>query len=436
MLANQTLAATAKSALNCLQIAQDWQNLIKAQQNGLYRFAINQGPVTWPVKHSAPFSEYVAKTKAIINSRNKRAKQSCPVLTPTAKTLGYSKEQLTVLDLIAPFELRQANRERAILLIHGLTDSPFTFHFLADTFYQQGYNVRAVLLPGHATAPSDLQLVKLSHWQALINYAITRTAEDFEQFAVVGYSTGAALAVSHVAQSDPENLRAMALISPATEPHNKHAWLAKWIARIPFLNWLDEDADYDFAKYESFPWQAAALADAAMQGLKTASLPDDLPLFTAFSEVDSTIDSNASIAMLKRFASTNPSPKKQVLYYYGNPNSATAQLPDGYKVLTPYCEHASCNKVIDMSHIGILQPPSHPYYGWKGIYRSCGGYLENPAKYLECKQHSAPLLGERTQSNMSHAVPLQRLTFNPAYGDFANHLSSFINDAMPNHVQP
>ncbi|MBD1582730.1 alpha/beta hydrolase [Pseudoalteromonas sp. S16_S37] len=438
VLANQALVHQDAHETNCLDIAQDWQNLAQAQAQtqGAYRFANEQGPLTYPIEQNELFSVYIAKTKAIINSRNIRAQQPCPILTPVAKAQGYTTEQLTVSDLIAPFELRQPNHERAILLIHGLTDSPFTFHYLGAVFHQQGYNVRAMLLPGHATAPSDLNLVDLNHWQNTIDYAITRTAKDFEQFAIMGYSTGAALAIARVAKSPPENLSAMALISPASEPHNKHGWLAKWIARVPFVEWIDEDADFDFAKYESFSWRAAALADEAMNLLEHVYLPKELPLFSAFSEVDSTIDSTANLAMLNRFAKDTHQLDNHILYYFGNPQTAIVQLPDGYKILQPACTHAVCDKVIDMSHVGILQPPSHPYYGYKGIYRSCGGYLSDLTKYLECKQHSAPLLGERTKSNMSHAVPLQRLTFNPAYDDFTYRLSNFLNDAMPPHVQP
>ncbi|NOU53023.1 alpha/beta fold hydrolase [Pseudoalteromonas sp. JBTF-M23] len=436
VLAVQSLAHQKPYEKNCVDTAQNWQNLSQAQKEGAYRFANEQGVIAYPIEQSERFSVYIAKTKALISSRNIRANQPCPILTPVAKALGYTAEQLTVADLVAPFELRQANDERAILLIHGLTDSPFTFHYLGAAFHQQGYTVRTVLLPGHATAPSDLKHVELSHWQNTVGYAIARTAKDFKQFAILGYSTGAALAIANVAKSPPENLRAMALISPASEPHNKHGWLAKWIAKIPFVEWIDEDADLDFAKYESFPWQAAALADEAMNLLKHVSLPKALPLFTAFSEVDSTIDSTATLAMLKRFGDKNQKVENHTLYFYGNPRAAIAQLPEDYEILQPTCTHTACDKVIDMSHIGILQPPSHPYYGFKGIYRSCGGYLNDLTKYLECKQHSAPLLGERTKSNMSHTVPLQRLTFNPAYDDFTYRLSNFLNDAMPNHVHP
>ncbi|WP_105166564.1 alpha/beta hydrolase [Pseudoalteromonas sp. T1lg23B] len=408
----------------------------QAQQQGTYRFAKNQGPVVWQIDLAAPFSEYLAQAKAIINSRNIRAQQHCPILTPVAKKLGYDSEHLKVADLIAPFELRQNNNDRAILMIHGLTDSPFTFHYLADRLYQQGYNVRTILLPGHGTAPSDLRHIDLAHWQALVNYAIARTAKDFQQFSVLGYSTGAALAVTEVSQHLPENMKALALISPASEPHNKQGWLAKWIAKIPFINWIDEDADFDFAKYESFPWQAAALANDAMVKLTTQTFPANLPLFSSLSEVDTTIDSQASLAMLTRFARDSQQPSTHSLLYYGNANAAKTQLPAGYNILSPQCNHLACDTIIDMSHIGVLQPAEHPYYGWQGTYRSCSGYLEQLPKYLKCKTHPSPLLGERTAQNTSHDVPLQRLTFNPAYDDFVAHLITFFDTHFSAHVQP
>ncbi|OHU84625.1 hypothetical protein BET10_05275 [Pseudoalteromonas amylolytica] len=431
-----SLSSGDMASMSCLEVASNWQQVEQAQQQGTFRFARDQGPITWNIDHTAPFSEYLAQAKAIISSRNTRAQQNCPILTPVAKQLGYEITDVKVADLVAPFELRHNNNDRAILLIHGLTDSPFTFHYLAGQLYQQGYNVRAILLPGHGTAPSDLQHIELSQWQALVNYAVARTSQDFQQFAVLGYSTGAALAITAVSKNPTENITAMALISPASEPHNKHGWLAKWIAKVPFINWIDEDADFDFAKYESFPWQAAALANDAMATLATQTFPANLPLFSAFSEVDTTIDSLASLAMLERFALDSQRPTTHSLLYYGNKNTAKAQLPKGYNILSPRCDHLTCDSTIDMSHIGILQPPEHPYYGWQGTYRSCGGYLAELPKYLECKKHPTPLLGERTSRNTSYEVPLQRLTFNPTYDDFVAYLTTFLDNHFSTHVQP
>src|SRR3954462_695769 len=56
-----------------------------------------------------------------------------------------------------PFLLTHGRKtSRSILMVHGYTDSPYYVRSLADEFYAQGYNVVAILLPGHGTKPEDL----------------------------------------------------------------------------------------------------------------------------------------------------------------------------------------------------------------------------------------------------------------------------------------
>ncbi|HAV44205.1 MAG TPA: esterase, partial [Halomonas sp.] len=97
-----------------------------------------------------------------------RANLPCPVYTDTYQQLvaqGSRPANATIADLISPFELKQADSRKAVLLIHGLTDSPFTYHDLAQVYYQQGYTVRTILLPGHGTAAAALQEVDADDWR-------------------------------------------------------------------------------------------------------------------------------------------------------------------------------------------------------------------------------------------------------------------------------
>ena len=57
----------------------------------------------------------------------------------------------------SPFEIRPKNPNgQAVLMIHGLGDSPWTFTDLGKTLADQGYLVRTMLLPGHGTRPADM----------------------------------------------------------------------------------------------------------------------------------------------------------------------------------------------------------------------------------------------------------------------------------------
>ncbi len=64
--------------------------------------------------------------------------------------------------LNAPFEIEPKDPSgKAILLVHGLSDSPYSFVDVANKLADQGFLVRVPLLPGHGAKPSDLMLPQL-----------------------------------------------------------------------------------------------------------------------------------------------------------------------------------------------------------------------------------------------------------------------------------
>ena len=49
----------------------------------------------------------------------------------------------------------------AALLMHGLTDSPYSMKALAESLYARGFDVTVLRLPGHGTLPS--MMLEMSH---------------------------------------------------------------------------------------------------------------------------------------------------------------------------------------------------------------------------------------------------------------------------------
>jgi hypothetical protein len=60
------------------------------------------------------------------------------------------------------FEMPVSQSKGAALLLHGLTDSPYSMRALAELFAKRGWYVVGLRLPGHGTAPSALTRVT---WQ-------------------------------------------------------------------------------------------------------------------------------------------------------------------------------------------------------------------------------------------------------------------------------
>jgi alpha-beta hydrolase superfamily lysophospholipase len=167
------------------------------------------------------------------------------------------------------FELVPETTRGAVLLVHGLSDSPYAMRAVASVFRDQGFYVLVLRLPGHGTIPSGLLNVRWEDWYAAVELAAKHAASRAgpgRPFYAGGFSTGAALtalyslhALSDASLPRPQRLF---VISPAIGI-SKSAALTKILAGlsvIPYFEkskWLDVLPEYDPYKYNSFPVNAA-----------------------------------------------------------------------------------------------------------------------------------------------------------------------------------
>ena len=88
--------------------------------------------------------------------------------------------------------------EKAIVLVHGLTDSPYFMTAIGDYFFEQPlrYNVYLPLLHCHGLKnPNGMEGVKLEEWKANVNFAVDIAASKATQVSIGGLSTGGALSL-------------------------------------------------------------------------------------------------------------------------------------------------------------------------------------------------------------------------------------------------
>jgi alpha-beta hydrolase superfamily lysophospholipase len=231
------------------------------------------------------------------------------------------------------YELAPEGEPRgSVLLMHGLSDSPYAMRGIAELFQRQGFYAVALRLPGHGTVPSGLREVRWQDWYAAVavaaKYAAARGGND-KPFYIGGFSTGAALATLYSVRSlDDAGLprpQGLYLVSPAIGL-SPSAVLTNVIAGLAFMpafeksRWLDVLPEYDPYKYNSFPVNAAkqihtltgvladALDDAGQRG-RLASMPR----IVAFqSIVDSTITAReVARGLLARF----PHPEDELVIF-------------------------------------------------------------------------------------------------------------------------
>ncbi len=165
------------------------------------------------------------------------------------------------------FELPAESPVGGVLLLHGMSDSPYSLRAIGRRLSQSGYWVIGLRLPGHGTAPSGLLDVVWEDMAAAVRMAIAHlTAKIGSQpIHIIGYSTGAPLALDFALDALEDKVApvpaSLVLISPAIGLHPTAA-LAVWMRRlsqVPGLGrlaWLTIELEFDPFNYNSFTTNA------------------------------------------------------------------------------------------------------------------------------------------------------------------------------------
>lgn len=229
-------------------------------------------------------------------------------------------------------ELVPAQPRGIALMLHGLTDSPYSMRNTAELFLAHDYRVLVPRLPGHGTAPAGILQAHWEDWQAVVQIGARhlRSSANVElPFVIVGYSNGGALAVNYVLDAVDDDTLPMpdrlVLMSPAIGV-TPFAFFASWnrtLSWIPFFRkfaWESILPEYDPYKYNSFPKAAGnethELTQRVQKRLKKLEASEDLasipPIITFAPVVDSTVRTDATVDHL--FARLNRSQDELVLY--------------------------------------------------------------------------------------------------------------------------
>lgn len=215
------------------------------------------------------------------------------------------------------FELVPEHPVGAVLLLHGLTDSPASLRAIGESLAGAGFRVLALRMPGHGTAPAGIATVKWQDWRDVAELGLaelTRSLPEKAPLAVVGYSNGTAIALEISVRSILAGRRApdrLVFLSPAlaVDPLAGYAhWQAK-ASSLPGLSplaWESVEPEVDPWKYQSFPVNAIVQIDALTRKLEThlqqleraGRLGELPPILSAQSVVDATIPPLLSLSRL------------------------------------------------------------------------------------------------------------------------------------------
>lgn len=155
-----------------------------------------------------------------------------------------------------------------VVLLHGLTDSPYSLRHIAQHLSEQGLLAVVPRMPGHGTVPAALTAAHWEQWLAATRLAVREARRQVpdEPLYLVGYSNGGALALRYsLAALEDEHLampQRLVLISPmiGVTRYARYAGLAALPAVLPAFAksaWMSVLPEFNPFKYNSFPVQAA-----------------------------------------------------------------------------------------------------------------------------------------------------------------------------------
>jgi len=321
------------------------------------------------------------------------------------------------------FELDAETPVGGVLLLHGMSDSPYSLRALGEAINERGYRVLGLRLPGHGTAPSGLRSIRWQDMAAAVRLAMAHlaTALGAKPVHIVGYSTGGPLALNlaleAIEQEDMPVPASLVLVSPAIRVHPASA-LARFknaLSALPGLGGLAYLAvmeEFDPFNYNSFATNAGAQVHALTRDVdrRIEALANDSqaasklpPILALKSTVDSTVtteaivdnllmrlpanrnelvlfDINRNAAIKSAFLISDPAPltvrmmAEEELPFavtlVTNENPHSANVVAHYKA--PFSQEKSGVEplglawprgVVSLSHVALAFPPDDPLYG-------------------------------------------------------------------------
>tara|TARA_R110001583_G_scaffold308_1_gene2806 strand:- start:25 stop:1188 length:1164 start_codon:yes stop_codon:yes gene_type:complete len=345
------------------------------------------------------FQQYIDETKQWLSQHR------------VFKTDNIEKE----LQANTPFELipEKPNGD-AVLLVHGLGDSPYSFMDVAQHLAAQGYLVRAILLPGHGSKVGDLMLPTLEDWQNVVSHHIALLKPKTKKLWLGGYSTGANLVTSEALNDD--GIEGLLLFSPAFKPKSS---VVKWAKAASYvMTWADRDSETNYTRYNSLPMSGAAVYYDTVKVVQH-DLEDttyNKPVFMMISESDSVIDTKFPTTMFQmKFINKN-----NQLIWQGERDLSIEKA-------TRFSMQRPDLHIVNGSHMGLLFSPNNTEYGKQATIRICDNGQSNEQEKA-CEKGTDVWFS--SYGSGGERKTLARLTYNPYFEQSMEKLDTMMKGEL------
>lgn len=375
------------------------------------------------------------------------------------------------------FELTADAPVGGVLLLHGMSDSPYSFRALGQALNRLGFWVIGLRLPGHGTVPAGLKTVTWQDMAAAVRLAMAHLGAKLggRPIHIMGYSTGAPLALNYALDALDDKVAAMptslVLVSPAIAI-TPAVILAKWktrLAKLPGLEkmaWTQIAPEYDPFRYNSFTANAGvqvhlltrSVAERIASRAGDGPIPEFTPLLVFLSAVDATVSTDAVVDnLLEHLAPgrhelvlfdinrhnvkssilvSDPAPltnrlmADQTLPFHftlianGEVGSGAVvsrrKAPLSSDVSTEPLDMAWPRRVVSLSHVALPISPDDPLYGRR----------DSPYADETIQLGQLDLRGERGILKIPDSA-LLRLRYNPFYDFFESRVIEWVSATEP-----
>ena len=216
----------------------------------------------------------------------------------------------------SPYLLRPEGKPRrtGVVLVHGFATTPAELRPYAEHLRNQGYTVLGVRLPGHGTSILDLEERHRHEWLAQVREAYESMTALTDDVALVGFSTGAAVALQLAAENPAKLVQVISIAAPyKVRDSNMHYLpfgmaLRAVLSRLPLganlLRFYTYDKDISGKVYHRVPLAALNQLRLTIADM-WASLPQvRVPVLVLQGLLDRTVVPKSALHIYRRLGSS------------------------------------------------------------------------------------------------------------------------------------
>ncbi len=262
-------------------------------------------------------ADYLRREDEVLRDVRDRIEARTPEALQTPANRYFSGSRLNPRHLSRDwnrtFEVAPETVRGGALLIHGMSDGPYSMRHVARVLQEAGFYGLALRMPGHGTVPAGLARANAQDWAAAVRMGVRHVRQRIgagHPLVLVGYSNGGALVVHYTLQamSDRSLPRPdrLVLLSPmfGVTPFAVLSPVISLFSGVPYFNraaWTSVQPEYNPFKYNSFPANGGYQSHVLTRELDRAltrereRLSDFPPVLTFQSIVDSTVQTGAVV---------------------------------------------------------------------------------------------------------------------------------------------